>query len=70
MLTDDPLFYIAVAATVVVAAILIFGVVTFARGGEFNRRNGNRIMRGRIGAQFVAVLLIILFAWSRMQGGN
>lgn len=70
MLTEDPLFFVAVGATVIVAAILIFGVITFARGGEFNRKHANRIMRWRVGAQFVAVLLIILFAWSRMNGGN
>jgi len=67
---QDPLFLIAAAATLVVAVILIIGVLTFAKGGEFNRKHGNRLMRYRVAAQFVAVLLIILFAWTRMQGGN
>lgn len=62
---QDPLFLIAVAAALVVLCILLFGVITFARGGEFNRRNSNRIMRWRLGAQFVAVLLILFFAWMR-----
>ena len=41
----------------------------FAKGGEFNRRHANRLMRYRIAAQAVAVLLIVAFAWIR-SGGN
>jgi hypothetical protein len=63
MLLNDPMFLIAAVASLAVLAILIFGVATFARGGEFNRRNANRIMRWRLGAQFVAVILILAFAY-------
>ena len=38
------------------------------RGGEYNKRNANKIMRYRLGAQFVAVLLILLFIWVRSKG--
>lgn len=61
----DPLFLTAAAAALVVAVILVFGIGTFARGGEFNRRHANRIMRWRLLAQFVAVVLIVAFAWIR-----
>mgnify|MGYP000202116026 CR=1 FL=1 len=47
-------------ACLVVLAILLFGIGTFAKGGEFNRRNANKIMRWRLGAQFVAVVIIVL----------
>ena len=60
---SDPMFLLAGAATIAVAVILIFGIGSFARGGDFNRRNSNRIMRWRLYAQFVAVILIIAFAW-------
>ena len=66
---DDPLFYVVMLAVLVVAGILLFGVGTFGKGGEFNRRHANRIMRWRIGAQFVAVVLILGFVWLRGQGG-
>ena len=66
---DDPLFWVAALAALAVLAILVFGIGTFAKGGEFNRRHANRIMRWRIGAQFVAVILIVLFVWLRSQGG-
>jgi hypothetical protein len=47
----------------------VFGIGTFAKGGEFNKRNANKIMRWRIGVQFVAVILIVAFAWLT-AGGN
>ena len=65
---SDPLFAFATIACLVVLAILLFGIGTFAKGGEFNRRNANRIMRWRLGAQFVAVVIIVTFAWLRSKG--
>jgi Hypoxia induced protein conserved region len=66
---SDPLFIFAAIACFVVLGILLFGIGTFAKGGEFNKRNANKIMRWRIGVQFVAVVLIVAFAWLR-SGGN
>lgn len=68
MLLNDPLFILAAIASIVVLAILMFGIGSFARGGEFNRRNANRIMRWRLAAQFLAVVLIVGFAWLRSRG--
>lgn len=65
---SDPLFLFAAIACFVVLAILLFGIGTFAKGGEFNKRNANRIMRWRLGVQFVAVVLIVAFAWLRARG--
>jgi uncharacterized membrane protein affecting hemolysin expression len=65
---SDPLFAFATIACLVVLAILLFGIGTFAKGGEFNRRNANKIMRWRLGAQFVAVVIIVAFAWLRSKG--
>lgn len=65
---SDPMFLIAAIASLIVAGILIFGIGTFAKGGEFNKRNANRIMRWRLIAQFIAVVLIAGFAWLRARG--
>ncbi|MBO9457044.1 twin transmembrane helix small protein [Paracoccus sp. R12_1] len=62
---DKPLFYLVVLAVLVVLAILVTGIGGFAKGGEFNRKHGNRLMRWRIIAQAVAVALILLFLWMR-----
>ena len=67
-MTSDPLFWVMALAVLAVAVILLMGIGTFGKGGDFNRKHANRIMRWRIGAQFVAVLLILLFVW--LRGGN
>lgn len=66
---NDPLFIVAALASLVVLGILILGVAGFARGGEFNRRNGNRLMRWRIGVQALAVVLILAFVYVRSNSG-
>jgi len=66
---SDPLFYLAIAAVLIVLVILMFGIGTFSRGGEFNRKYANKIMRARIVAQAIAVLLILLFVFLRSRGG-
>lgn len=66
---DDPLFVIVLVAVLAVAVILMVGIGGFAKGGRFNLKYGNKMMRWRIIAQFVAVLLIVLFVWLRGQGG-
>ncbi len=64
----DPLFLVVVLAVLIVLGVLAFGVGTFGRGGEFNRRHANRIMRWRVGLQGVAVALILLYVWLRSRG--
>jgi uncharacterized membrane protein HdeD (DUF308 family) len=65
---SDPLVIFATIACLVVLGILLFGIGTFAKGGEFNKRNANKIMRWRLGAQFIAVVVIAGFAWLRSRG--
>ena len=55
---EDPLFVLVVIAMATVAIILMIGIGGFGRGGEFNRKYANKLMRLRILAQFVAVILI------------
>lgn len=70
MLSQDPLFIIAAIATLAVLAILMVGIGGFARGGDFNRKHANRIMRYRIIAQAIAVALIVAFVAVRNMAGN
>lgn len=66
-MAKDPLFLIVVFACLAVLVILMFGIGSFGKGGEFNRKHANRIMRYRIIAQAVAVGLILLFV--TLRGG-
>ncbi|MCP9482260.1 twin transmembrane helix small protein [Shimia sp. CNT1-13L.2] len=67
-MASDPLFWVVAAATLAVLVILSVGIGGFAKGGEFNRKHANKIMRWRIAAQAVAVALILLFVWLRRGG--
>lgn len=67
-MTSDPLFWLVSIAVLAVAIILLMGIGTFGKGGEFNRKHANKIMRWRIGAQAVAVVLIVIFFY--LRGGN
>ncbi len=64
---SDPLFLLAAALCLVVLIILMIGIGVFTKGGEVNRKYGNRLMRYRIIAQAVAVLIILGFVWFRSR---
>ena len=50
--------YLMVVALVAVVLVLLAGVYTMARGGEFNKKYGNRLMRVRVALQALAVLVL------------
>ncbi len=55
----------ALAALVILFAlatlgVLLFGVITMVRGGEFNRRNSNKLMRARVILQGITLMLLAL----------
>ena len=60
------LLAVALAA---VMLVLIVGVIAMARGGEFNRKYGQKMMRWRVGLQALAVGLILFFVFVTSQGG-
>jgi len=66
---NDPLFIIVAIAVLTVLVILMIGIGGFARGGEFNRKHGNRLMRYRIYAQAVAIAVILAYVALRRMGG-
>jgi preprotein translocase subunit SecF len=64
-MAKDPLFYLVVIACLIVLGILMFGIGGYAKGGDFNRKHANKVMRLRIYAQGVAIALILLYVWLR-----
>ncbi len=63
----NTLVIVALAGTL---AVLIAGIFAMARGGEFNRKWGNLLMRARVASQALAiVLLFALFLINRDWGG-
>ncbi|MBO6862119.1 MAG: twin transmembrane helix small protein [Alphaproteobacteria bacterium] len=60
------LMVIAMLATV---GILFTGIIAMARGGEFNNKWGNRLMRYRILAQLAALVLFAIALGLLRSGG-
>jgi len=61
-------FTLILVVMVAVVVVLMIGVGGFAKGGAFNAKYANKMMRLRILLQFVAVVLILLFVYLRGQG--
>ena len=62
MPADKIILFLALA---IVAAILGWGVLTMARGGGYNLKHSNRIMRYRIIFQAIALVVILVLIWLR-----
>ncbi len=54
-----------VVAMLMTLGVLFAGMLTMARGGEFNRKHGNRLMRWRVIMQGIALLLFALAMLAR-----
>ena len=57
------LIWVALAACLVTAGVLLVGIGGFGTG-KITPRGQNKLMRLRIAAQFVAVILIMLAIWA------
>lgn len=51
------MIFLIVVAMLITLGVLFTGLISMARGGEFNRKYGNKLMRLRVIAQGVAILL-------------
>lgn len=65
IMASDPLFILVAISVLIVLGILLMGIGTFGKGGDFNRKHANKIMRWRIIAQAIAVALILLYVYLR-----
>lgn len=63
------LYYLIVIAILAVVVVLMIGLGSFTKGGEFNRKYSNKLMRLRIIGQAVAIVLILIFVFLRQSGG-
>lgn len=50
-----------------VLGVLILGIVSMAKGGEFNKKHGNKLMRARVYLQGLALGMLAL-AYFTSQG--
>lgn len=58
------MFYVVnillVISLIVVAAVMVTGLVSMAKGGDFNKKYGNKLMQARVASQTIALLLLAL----------
>ncbi len=55
-------------AILIVAAVLVAGLYSLFRGGDFARTYSNKIMRYRIVAQFVAIIVVLAVLYFSGRG--
>ncbi|QIK41689.1 twin transmembrane helix small protein [Pontivivens nitratireducens] len=67
-MVQGPLLYVIGIACLAVLVVLLIGVGGFAKGGDFNKKYANKIMRLRILLQFVAVVIIVIGVWIARGG--
>ena len=62
-------FHIAMfIAMLAVLAIMVLGIFSMTKGGEFNKKHGNRIMQARVFLQGVALGMMFLAYLSSQSG--
>lgn len=49
-----------IAFALATAGVLLTGIFSMLRGGEFNQRNGNKLMRARVILQGITLALLAL----------
>ena len=62
-LTENPLFIFVIIACFAVLLVLMVGIGGFSRGGKFNKKYSNKLMRLRILLQALAVIIILIFVY-------
>jgi len=67
---QDPFLILIALACLAVVIVLMLGLGGFAKGSGWAQKNSNKLMQYRIGAQFVAVLLIVAYVYFRQSGGE
>jgi|TARA_R110002072_G_scaffold14810_16_gene60650 hypothetical protein len=57
---NGTLVTLVVIAAVLTLGVLFTGLISMARGGEFNLKYGNRLMQLRVAVQAVALVLFVV----------
>tara|TARA_B100000287_G_scaffold230591_1_gene217219 strand:- start:1252 stop:1452 length:201 start_codon:yes stop_codon:yes gene_type:complete len=64
----ENLYIVPVISCLIVLVILMVGITVFAKGGAVNRKYSNKLMRYRVIAQAIAVLIILGYVLIQQRG--
>lgn len=59
--------YLIIAAMAATFLVVLIGVLSMGKGGEFNRKHSNKLMRLRIIMQAITVALILTALWFGLE---
>lgn len=65
---NDVILVLLAVTLAAVVIVLLTGVIGMARGGDFNARYGNKLMRWRVILQGLAIVLFILLVVASNRG--
>ena len=63
MVSEILIKVIAIVLILAVAIVLVLGIGTLFKGGETSKKYSNKLMQLRVILQFVAVLVLVAFAY-------
>ncbi|MBB93104.1 MAG: hypothetical protein CML68_00645 [Rhodobacteraceae bacterium] len=64
-MANDPFFFLIVLAVLAVVVVLALGLGNFAKSGDKRGERSNKLMRYRLIAQFIAVVLIAIYVYTQ-----
>ena len=63
MITGTLVKIFAIMLLIVVAVVLVLGIGTLFKGGETSKKYSNKLMQYRVLFQFVAIIVLVCFAY-------
>ena len=63
MISEIILKVLSIALLIVVGLVLILGIGTLFKGGETSKKYSNKLMQLRVILQFIAVIVLVGFAY-------
>ena len=63
MISGILLKVLSIALLLAVGVVLILGIGTLFKGGETSKKYSNKLMQMRVLLQFVAIILLVIFAY-------
>ena len=63
MITGTLVKILGILLLIVVAVVLILGIGTLFKGGETSKKYSNKLMQLRVLLQFIAIVVLVSFAY-------
>tara|TARA_B110001450_G_scaffold157306_1_gene146581 strand:+ start:130 stop:333 length:204 start_codon:yes stop_codon:yes gene_type:complete len=54
---------LGIVLLIIVAVVLILGIGTLFKGGEVSKKHSNKLMQLRVLFQFIAIVVLVCFAY-------